>query len=98
MIIGLTNGILVGVGEYIRMRPGLIGTSIWGPPLGIVVADGAGWAAETSDGAVVGPIGVGGATMDASVVGIQLGVVTVLDTHAKPPVPAANSIYHHVPS
>ena len=67
-----------------------------GPPLlGTVVADGT---TATCVGTAVGPIGVGGATMDASVVGIQLGVVTVLDTHAKPPVPAANSIYHHVPS
>jgi len=88
--------IFVGVGDFIRMMTGGIFMMTGPPLLGTVVADGT--AATCVGISVAGTTGTGGATMDASVVGIQLGVVTVLDTHAKPPVPAANSIYHHVPS
>ena len=46
----------------------------------------------------MGTMGVGGATMDASVLGIQFGEVTAPDIHANPLGPAGNTIYHQVPS
>jgi hypothetical protein len=89
----LTGG--TGVGLFTKMRIGGPTGTRCNP--GTDVAEGAASCA-TSVGTAVGTIGVGGATIDANVSGIQVGVVTVLDIHAKPPVPAANSIYHHVPS
>ena len=90
----------VGVGLNIRKIPGLMGTRMCGPlPLEAVVGEGA---AATSVGTFVaagaGATGAGGATMDASVLGIQFGEVTAPDIHANPLGPAGNTIYHHVPS
>ena len=52
-------------------------------------------AAATTVIVEVGKIGVGGAAMEASVLGIQVEVVTVVEIHACPPEPAAKSMYHH---
>lgn len=49
-------------------------------------------------GTSVGMIGVGGATIEASVLGMQSAMVTLPAIHAWPPSPPANSMYHQVPS
>ena len=67
------------------------------PPL-VAVAEGAAVAMVVFVGAAVGIMAVGGATIDASVSGIQSAEVTDPAIHAKPPSPPANSMYHHVPS
>lgn len=51
------------------------------PPL-VGVADGGAATTAVLEGAPVGTIGVGGAAMDARVLGIQDGFVTVVDIHA----------------
>jgi hypothetical protein len=95
----LIIGIFVGVGLFICRIPGLMGNTTMGPFPGTVVGDGSAGSAATSVGtSVAATTGSGGATIEASVLGIQLGVVTEPATHAKPPTPAGNSIYHHVPS
>jgi hypothetical protein len=94
------KGVGVAVGN-IKM-----GGRIMIPPPPVAVADGT--AVGTSvlvDMAVgipvlvevpVGTRGVGGAAIDANVSGIQTADVTEPAIHANPPLPPANSIYHHV--
>jgi len=65
---------------------------------GVDVAEGIAVGAPVLEGTAVGTIGVGGAAMEASVAGIQSAEVTEPAIHAKPPLPPANSMYHHVPS
>lgn len=84
-IIGIN---LIGVGDLNIKRGGTTGTKIIG-----VTEEGA---ATTS--VAVGTMGVGGAAMDANVLGIQTAEVTEPAIHANPPSPPANSMYHHVPS
>lgn len=69
------------------------GTKMIPPPL-VGVADGGAATTAVLEGAPVGTIGVGGAAMEARVLGIQDGLVTEVEIHAYPPVPPANSIYH----
>ena len=90
----IINFIFVGVGEFTRMRGGIC--MMVNPPG--VAEGGAAATCVLVRGTAVGTIGVGGATIDAKVSGMQAGVVTEPATQAKPPVPAANSIYHHEPS
>ena len=67
------------------------------PPL-VAVGVGVKVGAGVFVGVGVGTVGVGGAAMEASVAGIQSAEVTEPAIHAKPPLPPANSMYHHVPS
>jgi hypothetical protein len=80
----------VGVGN---IKTG--GTMIIPPMLvGVGVAVGTG----VYVGVDVGRIGVGGAAMIGSVLGMHVALVTDPAIHACPPSPPANSMYHHVPS
>jgi len=65
---------------------------------GVAVADGATVGTPVFVGVAVGTMGVGGAVIDASVSGMQAAEVTEPAIHANPPLPPANSMYHHVPS
>lgn len=85
--------IKVGVGVG-RMKMG--GRRII-PPL-VAVGVGVGAAVAAFVGVDVGAIGVGGAAIDGSVSGMQAAEVTDPAIQANPPLPPANSIYHHVPS
>jgi hypothetical protein len=86
-IIGIN---LTGVGDLYIKRGGTVTKIIL--PTGVTE----GGAATTS--VAVGTMGVGGATMDANVFGMQTAEVTEPAIHANPPLPPANSMYHHVPS
>jgi hypothetical protein len=88
MILGIIGNNITGVGDLIFNRGGKTGTKIIG------VTEGG--AATTS--VAVGTMGVGGAAMDANVAGMQTAEVTEPAIHANPPLPPANSMYHHVPS
>jgi hypothetical protein len=88
MILGIIGNTITGVGDLIFNRGGKTGTKIIG------VTEGG--AATTS--VAVGTMGVGGAAMDAKVAGMQTAEVTEPAIHANPPLPPANSMYHHVPS
>jgi hypothetical protein len=80
----------VGVGEENTM---IGGSTMIKPVVGVMVG--------VSVGAVVlvaVNTGVGGAAMTASVAGMQVAVTTLPEIQAYPPGPAANWMYHQVPS
>jgi hypothetical protein len=90
VITGIIGINLTGVGDlYIKMG----GTVTKIIPLTGVAEGGA-----ATIKVAVGTMGVGGPTMDANVVGMQTAEVTEPAIHANPPLPPANSMYHHVPS
>lgn len=87
MMMGGMKNFSVGVGEgMIKMGGIMMIKPLVGVTEGINV------------GVSLGRMGVGGATIKASVSGMQAAVVTELDIHACPPSPPANSMYHQVPS
>jgi hypothetical protein len=87
MMIGGRMNFSVGVGEGMIKMGGIMMINPWvGVEEGINV------------GVALGRMGVGGATIKARVSGMQIALVTVLETHACPLSPPANSMYHQVPS
>jgi hypothetical protein len=86
----------VGVGKT-KMGVNRMGGRMIPPLVAVGVGVGA-TAVAAFVGVEVGAIGVGGAAIDGSVSGMQAAEVTDPAIQAKPPLPPANSIYHHVPS